>query len=198
MGKVSAGFSMSLDGFIAGPDDDVSKVFGWMYKGDTDLTLTSGEHDIDLKVSEQSAEMFEGASQSIGVLVAGRRLFEVAGAWGGKHPMNVPVVVVTHRIPQEWVKEGSPFTFVTDGVENAIETAKKIAGDKSVAIASASIVQQCIKLGLLEEIHIDLVHILLGDGIPLFGHLGIAPLELESTHIVQAPGVTHLDFRVTK
>jgi len=96
------------------------------------------------------------------------------------------------------VKEGSPFTFVTDGVESAIEKAKQIAGDKDVVVASASIVQQCIKLGLLDNIHIDLVPILLGDGIRLFDHLGAAPIELESTSVIQTPDVTHLDFRVVK
>lgn len=113
--------------------------------------------------------------------------------------MDVPMVIVTHSLPQEWVnKEGSPFTFVTDGVESAIEQAKQIAGDKDVVLGSASIVQQCIKLGLLDEIHIDLVPVLLGGGVSLFDHLGTEPIELESTGVTQAPGVTHLSFRVVK
>jgi dihydrofolate reductase len=199
MGKISSGFSMSLDGFIAGPNDEVDKVFAWMFSGDTDVKLTTGDHDLDLKVSEQSAEVFEDATTAFGSLVAGRRLFDVAEAWGGKHPMDVPVVVVTHHPPEEWVnKEGSPFTFVTDGVESAIETARQIAGDKKVAIASASVAQQAIKLGLLEEIHIDLVHVLLGDGIPLFGRLGVEPIDLKNTSVIEAPGVTHMTFDVVK
>jgi dihydrofolate reductase len=104
---------------------------------------------------------------------------------------------VTHRAPPEWVKEGWPFTFVTDGVESAIEQAKAIAGDKSVAVASTTIVQQCLKAGLLEEIHIDLVPVLLGAGIRLFDHLD-SPIELESTEVTESTGVTHLTFCVVK
>lgn len=198
MGKVGTGFSMSLDGFIAGPNDDIQRLFAWMFKGDTDLEQSSGDEDLSLKVSSESAELIEQATKTTGALVAGRRLFDVAGAWGGKHPMDVPVIVVTHTIPQEWVKEGSPFTFVTDGVESAVEKARQIAGDKDVVVASASIVQQCIKLGLLDNIHIDLVPILLGDGIRLFDHLGPVPIELESTSVIKTPDVTHLDFRIVK
>ena len=142
MGKVGTGFSMSLDGFIAGPNDDVQRLFAWMFVGTTDFKQSSGDQDLSLKVSSQSAELFEEATSSTGALIAGRRLFDVAGAWGGKHPMDIPVFVVTHTVPQEWVKEGSPFTFVTDGVESAIEKAKKTAGDKNVVVASASIAQQ--------------------------------------------------------
>ncbi len=197
MGSVGTGFSMSLDGFIAEPNDDVTRLFAWMFSGDRDVKLSTGDHDIDLKVSSESAEIFEGAS-TVGALIAGRRQFDVAGAWGGKHPLNVPVVVVTHRVPQEWVKPGSIFTFVTDGVESAVKKAKEIAGDKMVAVASPTIVQQCLKLGLLDEIHIDLVPILLFSGIRLFDHLDIKPVDLEITNVVKAPGVIHLDFRVKK
>jgi dihydrofolate reductase len=187
MGKVSTGFSMSLDGFIAGPQDDVGRLFQWMTSGDIDITVSTGDRDIELKVPSKSADMFQGANQQIGALVDG----------GGKHPLDIPIVVVTHRAPPEWVKEGWPFTFVTDGVESAIEQAKAIAGDKSVAVASTTIVQQCLKAGLLEEIHIDLVPVLLGAGIRLFDHLD-SPIELESTEVTESTGVTHLTFCVVK
>ena len=204
MGKVGMGVSMSLDGFIAGPNDSPERplgdggdvLFKWYSMGDTEGRVTSG--DRELKMSSDSAERLKDATRSVGALVYGRRTFEIAGAWGGKHPMDVPMVIVTHSVPQEWVKEGSPFTFVTDGVESAIEQAKQIAGDKDVVLGSASIVQQCIKLGLLDEIHIDLVPVLLGGGVSLFDHLGTEPIELESTGVTQAPGVTHLSFRVVK
>jgi dihydrofolate reductase len=111
---------------------------------------------------------------------------------GGSH------FVVTHTVPQEWVKEGSPFTFVTDGVESAVKKAKQAAGDKNVDVIGANIVQQCIKAGLLDEIQIDLVPVLLGGGVRLFDHLGTEPIELERTRMVEALGVTHLRFRVVK
>lgn len=198
MSTISAGFSMSLDGFIAGANDDVSRVFAWMSLGDTDLNLASGDTDFDLKVSSESAKSFEETMQSTGAIVSGRRMFDVAGAWGGRHPMGVPVVVVTHDIPEEWAYEGSPFSFVTDGVQSAVEKARVIAGGKNIGVGGADITRQCLKLGLLDEIHIDLVPVLLGQGVRLFEHLGIEPIELESTGVRASPGVIHLSYRVVK
>jgi dihydrofolate reductase len=131
-------------------------------------------------------------------LVTGRRTFDLTGGWGGKHPLDVPVFIVTHTVPREWNYEGSPFTFVTDGLESAVEQARAVAGDKDVGVIGASLVQQCIRAGLLDEIHIDLVPVLLGDGIRLFDHLGTEPIELESTRVIEGAGVTHLTFRVVK
>ena len=113
-------------------------------------------------------------------------------------PLGVPTFVVTHTVPQEWVYEGSPFTFVTDGLESAVEQTKAVAVDKDVAVGAASIAQQCIRAGLLDEIHVDLVPVLLGDGVRLFEHLGVGPIELEGPRVIEAPGVTHLTFRVVK
>lgn len=198
MGSVGAGFSMSLDGFIAGPNDDVQRVFAWMFAGDTDLKMQTGDHDIDLKVSADSVEVFEERSNTIGAIVSGRRMFDVAGAWGGKHPIDVPVVVLTHNIPQEWVGKPSPFTFVTEGVEAAVREAQKLAGDKSIGVGGADVTRQCLKLGLLDEIGIDLVPVLLGQGVRLFEYLGIEPIELKSTSVSQAPGVVHLRYQIVK
>jgi len=112
--------------------------------------------------------------------------------------MGAPVVVVTHRPPPEWVKEEWPVTFVTDGLESAIEQAKVIAGSKKVVVASATIVQQCLNAGLLDEIHIDLVPFLLGDGVRLFEHLKVAPVALEDPQVSIGTGVTHLTYRIKK
>ena len=106
--------------------------------------------------------------------------------------------MVTHTVPQEWVYAGSPFAFVTDGVESAVRQAKAAAGEKDVAVMAASIVQQCIGAGLLDDIAVNLVPVLLGEGVRLFEHLGTAPIELESTGVIETPGVTHLKFRVVK
>lgn len=195
MGKVITSITMSLDGFIAGPDDDVQHLFKWYFSGNTDVPMQDGR--MVLKVSPQSAELLQDAIRTTGAMVAGRRMFDVAHAWGG-HPPFVPCFIVTHTAPQEWVKEGSPFTFVTDGVESAIEQAKAVAGDKNVAVATATITQQCLKAGLLDEINIDLAPVLLGEGIRLFDHLGPGPIELETIRVIEAPGVTHLRFRVVK
>jgi dihydrofolate reductase len=150
-----------------------------------------------LKVSTQSAAIFQEGMSATGAMVAGRRMFDLARAWDG-HPPIEPCFIVTHRVPPEWVKEGSPFTFVTDGVESAIRQARQVAGDKDVAVATPSITQQCLKTGLLDEINIDLVPVLLGAGVRLFEQLGIEPIDLETTRVIEAPGVTHLRFRVVK
>ncbi len=197
-GKVTTGFSMSLDGFIAGPNEDFQYLFAWMMGGDTDYALTIGKQEQKLKIAAESVERLDDAINTAGALVAGRRLYELTHGWGGHHPIDAPVVVVTHRSPPEWVKEEWPVTFVTDGLESAIEQAKKIAGVKKVVVASATIAQQCLNAGLLDEIHIDLVPFLLGDGVRLFEHLKVAPVALENPRVTEGIGVTHLTYRIKK
>lgn len=204
MGKVTSGLTMSLDGFIAGPNDGPEnplgengmRLFDWYESGDTDYVVPSG--GMTFKVSSQSAEMLRGAFSSIGAIVTGRRTFDITNGWGGKPPLGVPTFVVTHTVAQEWVYEGSPFTFVTDGVESAVEQAKQAAEAKDVAVGAASIAQQCIRAGLLDVVHVNLAPVLLGGGVRLFEHLGTTPIDLESTRVIEAPGVTHLTFRVVK
>jgi dihydrofolate reductase len=194
MGKVGAGFSMSLDGFIADPNDDTQHVFSWMFKGDTELNLGG---QFVLKMGDASIDRFQDMQGQMGVIVSGRGMFDTSQAWGGQHPLGVHCFVVTHNIPDEWA-DAEAFTFVTDGVESAIKQAKQFAEDKTIGVGGANIAQQCLKLGLLDEISIDLVPVLLGEGVPLFKHLGIEPLELECTSVVEGIGVTHLTYRVVK
>ncbi len=100
-----------------------------------------------LKVSPQSAELLKDAIGTSGAMVTGRKTFDIARGWGG-HPPGAPCFVVTHTIPPEWVKDGSPFIFVTDGIESAIRQAKQAAGDKNVVVSTASTLQQCLKDGI--------------------------------------------------
>jgi dihydrofolate reductase len=196
MSKVIAGFSMSLDGFIADPDDGTEQVFKWYSAGGTDAEVMAGDHAFGL--TREAAELIQEAGRRAGVLVTARRTFDIAHAWGGKHPMDVPMVVVTHQVPQEWVnREGSPFTFVTDGVPKAIDVAREIAGGKDVVVGAPSITQQCLQLGLLDAIHIDLVPVVLGRGIRLFDHL-TRPVELLITEASGNPHVTHITYQVIK
>jgi dihydrofolate reductase len=150
-----------------------------------------------LKVSAQSAGLLKEAFARYGAGVWGRRTFDIAHGWGG-HPPGSPCFIVTHTAPQEWVKEGSPFTFVTDGVESAIRQARQAAGDKDVVVCTSSILQQCLNLGLMDEIHVDVAPLLLGGGVRLFDHLNIKPVELERIRAIAAPRVTHLGFRIVK
>ena len=208
MGTVSTGFSMSLDGFVSRKNDipkyegeyPVGPVFDWMSKGQTDYKAVTGGGDIDMKLEAASVEMFQDAIASTGALLCGRHLFDMTGGWGGEHPIHAPVVDLTHFPPQDWKdKEGAPpFTFVTEGFEAALAKAQEIAGDKKVVIASTTLVQECLNLGLLDEIHIDLAHVLMGEGKRLFDNLNINDIELELVAASNAPGVTHMTFKVLK
>lgn len=203
MGKVSFNMTMSLDGFVAGPNDSPENglgdggdgLFTWYFGGDTEVPISDG--NMVLRVSKQSAELLNEAFSKYGAGVWGRRTFDIAHAWGG-HPPGSPAFIVTHNPPQEWVKEGSPFTFITDGVESAIRQAKEVAGDKDVVICTPSILQQALKAGLVDEIHVDVAPMLLGGGVSLFNYLGIGPINLECVRNIQAEGVTHLGFQVVK
>jgi dihydrofolate reductase len=202
VGKVVFGNSVSLDGFVAGPNDGPdnglgdggARLFEWYSNGDTEIPLQGT--DMVFKVSRASAEMLQEEWSKIGAMVAGRRMFDIAHAWGGNPPGGGPCFIVTHNPPQEWLKPDSPFTFVTDGVESAVRQAKQAAGDKDVAISSASIAQQCLRAGLLDEINLDLAPVILGGGVRLLDNL--EHIDLEIVRVIEGKDVTHLKYRVVK
>ena len=196
MGKTTTEFTMSLDGFVAGPYGSVDHLFDWYASGDTPLAIQDGARVF--KVSKASADLLGPLWGASGALVTGRRDFEVSNAWGGQPPFPVPTFIVTHTVPQEWAKPGSPFTFVTAGLDHALALAQAAAGDKPVDIGGTTIVQQLLQRGLLDEIQIDLVPVLLGRGIRLFDQLGVDPIKLERIGLVDGGAVTHLRFRVLK
>ena len=203
MGNVVFNMTISLDGFVAGPNDSPEQglgeggdaLFKWYFTGDTEIPISDG--NMVLRVSRQSAKILQDAMGNYEAGVWGRRTFDIAHAWSG-HPPGSPAFIVTHNIPQEWDYEGSPFTFVTDGVESAIQQAKQAAGEQDVVVCTASILQQCLNLKLMDEIHLDIAPLLLGKGVRLFDHLNIEPTELECIRVINAPNVTHLGFRVLK
>jgi len=196
MSRVVAGFSMSLDGYVADLDDGVEEVFKWYSVRGADAEATEGDQAFSL--SPEGAAFIEEASRGAGVLVTARRTFDIANAWGGRHPMDVPIVVVTHEVPAEWRdRDDSPFTFVTDGVPRAIEVAREIAGGRDVVVGAPSVTQQCLQLKLLDAIHIDLAPVLLGSGIRLFDRLA-EPIELVISEASGGRHVTHLTYRVIK
>jgi dihydrofolate reductase len=192
MGKVIAGLAMSLDGFIADADDGVWPLFGWLTNGDTPLEIVGQK----FMTAPASAAHYQEVVATTGAAVTGRRDFDISKAWGGTYPMGVPVFIVTHNPPQEWID--SPFNFVADGVESAIAQAKQAAGDKDVSVNGSHIVRQALKAGLIDELQIDLVPILLGKGIRLFEPVGIEPVQLEIVSVATAPTVTHLKYRVVR
>jgi dihydrofolate reductase len=195
MSKVYTGASMSLDGYISGPNESgFDQLFKWY--GNGDVEVPTARPDLTMRMSPVSAEHFRSIIAMSGALVVGRRLFDVTNGWNGRHPMDVPVVVLTHEPPADW-PEDTPFTFVTDGIESAIERAKTIAGDKVVGVNGGTIASQALNAGLLDEVWIDLVPVLLGAGTPFFADLANAPAELEGPlSVTEGVDVTHLRYRV--
>jgi dihydrofolate reductase len=196
MAPVIADLSMSLDGFIADPSDRVDHIFDWYENGD--VTFEWPGNDMVSRVTEASAGVLRNTVANAGALVAGRRVFDITDGWGGHHPVGCPVFVVTHHPPEDWPHDRSLTTFVTDGVASAVEQAKAAAGDKSVAVMGPDIAQQCLNLGLLDEVHIHLAPVLLGEGIPFFANLASAPVLFDDPEVIEGKAVTHLRYRLRR
>jgi dihydrofolate reductase len=149
-------------------------------------------------MTQASVDHLRSYLDMTGALVVGRHLFDITSGWGGIHPLDLPVVVVSHsdRVPDGF-PEDAPFTFVSDGIEAAIEKAKELAGGKNVGVNGGSIAGQCLNAGLLDEVWIDLVPVLLGDGTPFFEGLTGDPVDLDGPlSITEGNKVTHLRYRV--
>jgi len=195
MGKVFSHMTMSLDGFIADPNDQVKELFEWYEAGD--VPVPTPNEGISFQVDEASAEMLRELTGTIGALVSGRRLFDIADGWGDIHPVGAPVVVVTHRAPEDAAERWPRTTFV-DGVEAAIAEARRIAGDQDVTIASPKITQQALDLGLVDEVCVSLVPVLFGEGIPYFGKLDRGHQLLDDPIVLQGRRALHLRYPVRR
>lgn len=190
MGKVVLDITMSLDGFIAGPNVNPELPMGY---GGLRLHnwLFGSKTDIDSKVMDETVE-------TSGAVIVGRRTYDVAidDAWGGVSPFKVPAFVLSKDAPEEMKGK---FTFVNDGIESAVKQAKAIAGDNNVwVMGGANVAQQYIKAGLIDELQIHIAPILLGEGTRLFEHIGNEHIELESTRVLDTPGAIHLKFCIVK
>jgi dihydrofolate reductase len=194
MSRVIADISMSLDGFISGPNDGVDELHQWLY----DLASWRERHNLAGGETGADSDVLAEAFENVGTVVLGRRMFDLTQGWGENPPFHVPVFVVTHEAREPLAKEGgTTFNFVADGIESALSQARAAAGGRDVSVAGgASVIQQVINAGQLDEIQLHLVPILLGDGKRLFDRLGPAQIELESTRVIESPGVTHLRYRV--
>jgi dihydrofolate reductase len=132
-----------------------------------------------------------------GAIISGRRTFDIAGGWKGGHPVDAPIFVLTRHPPTngEWSPRVS---FVTDGLDRALELAQEAAGDRIVAVSGASVAQQLLRAGKLDEIQVSVAPLLLGGGVRLLEHFGPDPIELEQTRVIASDGVTHLRYRVLR
>jgi len=186
MGKVILGMTMSLDGFINDRSGGVDALY----------------HDLD---TLRNTEPMREAIQSTGAVVMGWNAYAMAedpDSFAGNYEFQVPIFVLTHEVPKRLPKESGKltFTFVTDGIESAIGQAKAAAGDKDIAIiGGASTAQQCIRAGVADELHIDIMPVLLCGGLRPFEDIGAHQIQLERIKVIESPaGRTHLRFRVVK
>jgi dihydrofolate reductase len=191
MTRVICDMSMSLDGYVTGPNDSRENPFGdgaemlhdWIFDAATD----------------EDRAVVQDVLDSVGAIVMGRTSFdknEGDGGWDDGGPLgDTPCFVVTHHAPER--SHPSIYTFVTDGVATAIEQAKQTAGDKKVSLFGATVMQQALPLGLVDEIRVHVIPVLLGGGTPLFAALD-STISLERTQVVATPAATHLGFRVVQ
>ncbi len=204
--------SISLDGFVAGPNPSVENPLGeggeqlheWVIK----LEAWRRSHGREGGETNASSAVLEEAIDSVGATVMGRNMFGGGpgpwgeepwnGWWGDDPPFHTPVFVLTHhaREPLE-MEGGTTFTFVTDGIESALAQAREAAGGKDVSLGGgADVAQQYLAAGLLDEVQLNVVPVLLGSGTRLFENLS-GDVALEQTEVIEAPGVTHLKYRVS-
>jgi len=196
MGNVISHMTMSLDGYIANPNDDPGELFEWYQAGD--VAVKHANKDLEpFHVDRASADVLEDLMKGAGALVAGRHLFDITDGWGDAHPTGAKVVVVTHDPPADAAKKWPKTTFVT-GVEDGVAKAKELAGDADVSIASPTITQQALDLGLVDEVAVSLVPVLFGTGKTYFGELKRGHLMLEDPEVVQGRRALHLRFKVRR
>jgi dihydrofolate reductase len=217
MGKLILDISMSLDGFVAGPDQTLEEPLGrggerlheWVFGTRAwrePHGLEGGEDNADSRLVAEHVE-------AIGSTVMGRRMFSGGeGAWeddpnadawwGDDPPFHHPVFVLTHHARQPVQKQGgTTFIFVTDGIESALEQAKEAAGGRDVGLGGgANVAQQYLRAGLLDDVHLHIAPVLLGDGTRLFeDHTGDPPPELQRVSAIESPsGVIHARYRVVR
>jgi dihydrofolate reductase len=205
--------SMSLDGFVAGPNQSEKDPLGeggmQLHEWAFELAAWRKPHGQDGGEVNASTKVVEESLENLGAAVMGRNMFGGAGSWGDDPwdgwwgddpPFHMPVFIVTHHAREPVTKEGgTTFTFVTDGIESALEQAREAADGKDVGLSGgANVAQQYLKAGLIDEMQIHLVPVFLGDGARLFDNLDGAEVGLEVARVVEAPGATHLTYRVGK
>ena len=215
MAKLTFEISMSLDGFVAGPNQTLESPLGdggeGLHDWVTGLAAWREPHGLAGGTTTPDSEVLEESVRNTGATVMGRRMFSggsgpweedpnADGWWGDDPPFHTPVFILTHHAREPVTKQGgTTFTFVTEGIEAALEQARAAAGDKDVAVGGgASVAQQYLNAGLLDEFQLHVVPVLLGDGVRLFDRGRDRAVELEATRVIHSPAVTHLRYRVVK
>jgi dihydrofolate reductase len=213
MSRLRFQISVSLDGFVAGPNPSEEDPLGeggeqlheWVFK----LAAWRRPHGREGGETNASSAVIEESLENVGATIMGRKMFGGGpgpwgedpweGWWGDDPPFHAPVFVLTHHEREPLAKDGgTTFTFVTDGIESALEQAKEAAGGKDVSLGGgADAAQQYLAAGLIDELQLNVVPVLLGAGTRLFDNLPASDVGLEQVQVVEAPGVTHLKYRIT-
>jgi dihydrofolate reductase len=214
MSKFRCDISISADGFVAGPNQSDANPLGEggerLHDWVTSLAAWREAHEKQGGEVNESSRIIEEARENVGAAVMGRNMFgppaggdwgdgQWKGWWGDDPPYHYDVFVVSHhaREPVE-MEGGTTFHFVTDGIERALERAKESAGGQDVMLwGGADVINQYLAAGLLDELELHIVPVLLGGGARLFDDLGGAEIQLEQVRAIEAPGVTHVKYRVT-
>jgi dihydrofolate reductase len=182
--KVILDMAMSLDGFIAGANDE-----------------DGGLHNYFFSPSEATARVIEDGFKTTGTIIMGRRSYDIGAQQDGfaDNPYRVPTFIVSSSTPATRSKGAEDFVFVTDGIESALNQAKAVAGEREVIIGGGALIAQAyLKAGLVDELYIHLVPLLLGKGKLLFNNLGNIPINLEVMDVIEASDVNHIRYRVVK
>jgi len=210
--RLISDISISLDGFVAGPNQTLEQPLGEggerLHEWAVRLASFRERHGLEGGERDADDELVAESLRATGAVVMGRRMFSGGGGpwdedpnadgwWGDDPPFHVPVFVLTHHRRETVVKEGgTSFVFVTGGIEAALQQARAAAGDKDVSVGGgASIIQQYLRAGLLDELQIHVAPVLLGSGVRLFEPLGIEPVALRTDRVLSSPYATHLRFR---
>jgi dihydrofolate reductase len=200
MGKAIMGAVVSLDGYIARDDDGVGPLFDWYGNGDVEWTWTDRQDEPACRTTQASRDFVKAVYPRIGAVVIGRRLFDHTDGWGGVPAAGDHVFVVTHTAPTDWKHaDTAPFTFVTDGVAAAIARAREFAGDdRDVDVAAGEIGGQALRLGLIDQVVMNVVPVVFGAGRPFFGAMGPGDTIVlaNPSRVVQGDRVTHLLYDV--
>lgn len=214
MGKLRFNITMSLDGFVAGPSQSVENPLGIggmrLHDWAVPLAVWRKSHGLEGGEVNASTPVVEEMLANVGAVLMGRNMFgghpgpwgepPWNGWWGENPPYHTSVFVLTHHRRQPLpLQGGTTFHFVSGGIESALEQARKAAGSQDVLLAGgANVAQQCLAARSIDEVNVSVVPVLLGRGERLFDNLGDASLKLEQVRAVEAPGVTHLRYRLVK
>lgn len=187
---------VSADGYVARPDGDVGPLFDWFGSGD----VAWDWNGVELRTAQASKDFIEAVyADGIGAMVVGRFVFDQTNGWDGQAVAGDRVFVVTHEAPTTWeYADSAPFTFVTDGVDSAVAQARKIAGDRHVDVAAGDVGGQALRLGMIDQVVMNVVPVVFGEGRPFFGGAAGEVALSGPSLVAQGAGVTHLLYNVPR